>query len=144
MHTGRVMGGGLAAFVIVPYYLWQLGPGAIFGFTPYLVAAACVGFFVVLVHRILRPPRAELDKTFIEVTPGGIWRVTPTSRSILLSAPQIQRVRVFRSSFNQIVRLVIGSGTVSATFAGLDDMKVFLDDVLSTFKICVVASEEGR
>ena len=142
-HTGRVMGGAAVACVVVPYYLWQLGPGAILGFVPYLLAAGGVGLLVVLVRRILRPPRRNLDRTFVEVTTGGIWRVTPKSRSLLIAAPQIQSLRVRRSNFNEIVRIDILAGRAGATITGLKDMQAFLGDVLSTYERCTAIEETG-
>lgn len=142
-HTGRFWGAATVACVVVPYYLWQLGAGAVLGFMPYLTAAAGLGLLVVLVRRLLRPTKPVLDQTFVEVTPGGIWRITPSSRALVLPGPQVQRVRVVRSKFKEIVRIVIESGEASTPITGLNDMQAFLDDVLSTFVRCTVVKDEG-
>ena len=141
-HTGRFWGAATVACVVVPYFLWQLGAGAVLGFMPYLIAAAGVGLFVVLVRRLMRPPMPVLNQTFVEVTPGGIWRTTPNSRVLVLPSPQVQRVRVIRSKFNEIVRIVIESGEASTPVTGLNDMQVFLEDVLSTFERSTVDNDE--
>ena len=119
-----------------------MGAGAALGFLPYLIAAAGVGVSVVLVRRLMRPPRHVLNQTFVEVNPGGIWKTTPNSRVLVLSVPQIQKVRVIRSKFKEIVRIVIESEEASTPFTGLNDMQVFLEDVLSTFKRSAVDNDE--
>lgn len=141
-HTGRFWGSALVACAVVPYYLWQLGLPAAAMFIPYLVAAAGVGLLVVVVRRVLRPQKPYLEQTFIEVTPGGIWRTTPNARVLILAAPQVQKARVFRSRFKQIVRIEIESGSDGARFIGLNDMQAFLDDVRSTFARCTVQDGE--
>lgn len=141
-HTGRFFGGAMVASVVVPYYLWELGLSGVALFIPYLIVAAGVGVVVVFVRRTLRPPRAHLEQTFIEVTPGGIWRTTPNSRILILAAPQVSELRVSRYHFNEIVSIEIGFGDDTARFFGLIDMTAFLNDVLSTFVRCKVLEIE--
>ena len=141
-HTGRFWGGAIVACVVVPYYLWQLGLPAIAMFFPYLIAAASVGLLVVFIRRVFRPSRAHLERTFIEVTAGGIWRTTPNSRVLILAAPQVQKLRVVRSRFKEIMRIEIESGNDSIPFFGLNDMQAFLNDVLSTFGRCEALDHE--
>jgi hypothetical protein len=141
-HTGRFWGSALVACVVVPYSFWHMGVRATLLFIPYLIAAAGIGSLVILVRRVLRPPQAYLDQTFIEVTSGGIWRTAPIARFVILAAPQIQQVHVFRSRFKEIVRIEIGSESKTAQFEGLSDMQAFLDDVRSTFARCRVQESE--
>lgn len=141
-HTGRFWGSALVACAVVPYYLWHLGLSAAFMFIPYLIAAAGVSMLVVFGRRLLRPPRPYLEQTFIEVTPGGIWRTTPNARVLILAAPQIRQLHVFRSPFKEITRIEIGSESENTTFAGLGDMQTFLDDVRSTFVRCELVNSE--
>ena len=141
-HTGRFWGAATVACVVVPYYLWQAEFYRILVFVPYLLASAGVGFAVVLVRRILRPPRSVLNQTFIEVSPGGIWSSTPNSRTLILAAPQIQTVKAVRSPFKKVVRVAVDSNEADISFTGLDNMDAFLKDVVSTYPRCVLVNDE--
>jgi hypothetical protein len=142
VNTGRFWGAALVACTVVPYYLWHLGLASAVMFIPYLIVAAGVGVLVVVVRRLLRPPQPYLEQTFIEITPGGIWRTTPNARVLILAAPQVQQVRVFRSRFRKIVRIEIASESESTPFVGLGDMQAFLNDVRSTFVRCELMDGE--
>jgi hypothetical protein len=137
-HTGRFWGAATVACVVVPYSLWQMGPAATLGFLPYLLPAAAVAFIVIFARRILRPPRAEQQQTFIEFTSSGIWQVGPNSRVLLLPAPEVQYAQVLRT-MNQIERIMVGArGSSSVTLSGLRDMEAALADLRGTFQRCSV------
>lgn len=136
-HTGRFWGAAIVACVVVPYTLWQMGIAATLQFLPYLLPAAAIAFLVVFIRRILRPPRAELQQTFVEFTSGGIWQVGPSSRELLMAAPQIHEAQVLRT-MNRVERILVRGDGPALTLKGLRDMEAALADFRTTFQRCVV------
>lgn len=134
-HTGRFWGAATVACVVAPLGYWNLMPlearhVAVLAF--YLAFATGVALLVVFIRRRLRPSRAVLENTFINVTGGGISMETPTSRTSLLASPDVGRASLYWRG-NQLVRVVFHTSRQDVEVHGLDDMAVFLEDLRSTF-----------
>jgi hypothetical protein len=109
-----------------------LEPAHLAVLTVFLLLAGGLAALVVTIRRWLRPPKAVLEYTFIEVTAGGISRETPTSRTILLASPEVGRASLHWYG-SELVRVVLHTGKRDVEVDGLDDMTGFLDDLRKTY-----------
>ena len=134
-HTGRFWGAAMVACVVAPFGYWKLAPleaGNLAVLAVYLALAAGVSALVVTIRRWLRPPKAVLENTFIDVTPGGISRETPTSRTWFLASPQVGRASLYWHG-SELVRVVLHAENRDVEVHGLEDMAGFVDDLRRTF-----------
>ena len=91
-----------------------------------------VALHVMIVRRWLRPPRAVVDNTFIDVTAGGISKETPSSRTPLLASPEVGRASLHWYR-NELVRVVLHANNRDVEILGLEDMEGFLADLRRTY-----------
>lgn len=134
-HTGRFWGAATVACFVAPLGYWKLAPleaGQLAALAFYLAFAAAVALLVVVIRRWLRPPRAVLENTFIDVTAGGISKETPMSYTSLLASPEIGRASLYWQG-NNLVRVVLHANNRDVEVHGLEDMAGFLADLRRTF-----------
>jgi len=134
-HTGRFWGAAAVACVVAPLGYWKLAPleaGHLAVLAFYLAFAVAVALLVVVVRRWLRPLRAVLDNTFLDVTAGGVSKETPNSRTWLLASPDIGRASLYWQG-NNLVRVVLHADNGDVEVHGLEDMAGFVADLRRTF-----------
>lgn len=135
VHTGRFWGAALVACVIAPLGYSKLLPleaPHLAVLAAYLAAAAGVAAMVVIIRRWLRPPRAVAERMCIDVTAGGIWNETSTSRTLLLAAPEVARASLYWNR-DELVRVVLHTDRSDLEMSGLADTAGFVDDLRKTF-----------
>lgn len=135
-HTGRFWGAALVACFVAPYGFWKLLPlqaAQIAVLATFLLAAASVGVFVVLVRRLMRPAKSTLKSTAVDVTPTGVWRETSTARTLLMPGAAVKSVTLYRNKRNELSRIVLDSGSNQVELSGLADMEGLLADLRDTY-----------
>lgn len=146
-HTGRFWGAAIAACVAVPYMLWTMPPWEfrdVFVFGTYLVLAAVLAMFVVMVRRLLRPSRKYVEGMLLEIDRHGVWKEAGRKRSLLLGVRLVRSVDVYRDRLNAIQRVVIGGARREVSVEGLADMEALVRDALGTFPHAEVNVHRGE
>ena len=134
-HTGRFWGAATVACVVAPVGYWKLAPlkaGQLAILAVYLALALALAVLVLVIRRWLRPPRAVLENTYIDVTAGGVSRDTPTSRTLLLASPEVSQASLYWYR-SELMRVVLHTDSRDVEVHGLDDMTGFVKDLRKTF-----------
>jgi hypothetical protein len=134
-QAARFIGAGVACIVGTGIVLWRSGPyslSEVFGFAFYLALCLALALLVIGVRRFFRPPE-DLRSTVAEVDRNGLWRETARSRTLMFGRAELRSISVYKSSLNDIYRVVLHGPARTLRVEGLENMYAFVQDLRSMF-----------